>query len=272
MNLELNQHIWSQFETFPTNDRVIFLGASNLSRSFPTAVSIARATLRAPLSIHVAMGPGRSYGNESGFLRKKFPKIFSCGVWQSLRQENVDRTVAFVTDVGNDLGYEVPVETILDWVTTCVDQLQIYHAKVVITALPIAVLERLSQVKFRVLRGLLFPTCRLTQTDLLDRAHQLNSGLEELTKSKNTSIFTVPIAWYGFDPIHPHMRHMTQFWRELFTLVGCSGIVSIRSRNSLILNSYLRCLTPPNSRCASSNEEHPIKRIQLFDGTRISLY
>lgn len=253
-------------------DRVIFLGASNLSRSFSKAVSIARSALRAPLSIHAAMGRGRSYSLDSGFLGKKFSNFFSCGIWESLAHEEAIRTTAFVTDVGNDLAYEAPVEAVLESVTTCVERLQTLHAQVVITALPITALERLSQVRFLVLRGLFYPKCRLGLVDFVDRAQQVNEGLVDLAKSQKISIFTVPIAWYGFDPIHFRSHYLSQYWRDLFALSGHADSVATGSKNSLALDWYLRCLTALNKPPTGSNESDSHQRVQFFDGTQIALY
>ncbi len=254
------------------NDRVIFLGASNLSRSFSKAVSIARSALQAPLSIHAAMGRGRSYGHDSGFLGKIFPNFFSCGIWESLAHEEAIRTTAFVTDVGNDLAYETPVKAVLESVTTCVERLQTLHANVVITALPIAALERLSRVRFLVLRGLFYPKCQLGLVDFVDRAQQVNEGLYDLAKLQKTSVFTVPIAWYGFDPIHFRGHYLSQYWRALFALSGHVDSVTTGSKNSLVLDWYLLCLTAPNKPRAGSKESDSNKRVQLFDGTQIALY
>ncbi|WP_197530883.1 hypothetical protein [Bythopirellula polymerisocia] len=189
-----------------------------------------------------------------------------------MRHENNNRTIAFVTDVGNDLAYEAPAEAVLEWVTACVVRLQSHQAQVVLTSLPITPLERLSQMRFRVLRGLLFPKCRLKLVDFLERAQELNEGLLKLAGSRKITIFTVPNAWYGLDPIHPRRRFLTQMWRELFVLSDASLPVSLKPEFSLPLALYLRCLSAPNNHSKARDESHSFKRVKLFDGTRIMLY
>jgi hypothetical protein len=61
---------------------------------------------------------------------------------------------AWITDIGNDLGYEVPVETILKWVSGWVDWLEELGARIAITNLPLEILRGLGERKFRLLSAL----------------------------------------------------------------------------------------------------------------------
>ena len=201
-----DQHIWSQIETHSTPTRVVFLGASNLSRSFPTAVSTAHDVLRTRLAIHVAMGFGRSYGKESGFMGKKISGIFFSRLWDEYENETCSSTLAFVTDIGNDLAYEEPVDRIMEWVETCVTRLKQTDARVALTNVPIEVLRRLSRARFELFRAVLFPRCRLPWATLLNRAEELHERLLLLAATRKMPIFSVPNEWYGIDPIHPPRR------------------------------------------------------------------
>ena len=252
--------------------RIVLLGASNLSRGFPQAVIESLSMFAAPLSIHAAMGPGRSYGIESGFFGKKLSGIFSSAIWESLEREQVIPTSAFVTDVGNDLAYGVPVDEVFGWVAGCVARLQSHSAEVILTALPMGPVERLTEGRFRVLRGIFYPSCRLTLGELQRRAEELNARLAYLAESQEMPIFTVPDAWFGFDPIHPQRRHVGRLWRAL---LGCSPharspAVGRRPRRGLA--NYLRCISSPGSRFRRSGARESCRRMQLFDGTRIALY
>src|SRR5215207_2044158 len=103
--------------------RVILLGASNLTRSFPTVVATLRQTWSEPIEIMVAMGHGRSYGLDSSFLGKKISGIFPCALWQDLQSRQPLPTAALVTDIGNDILYGVSSDLLLDWVERCLDRL-----------------------------------------------------------------------------------------------------------------------------------------------------
>ena len=218
------------------------------------------------------MGFGRSYGKESGFLGKKFSGISSARIWEALDNNSASSTIAFVTDVGNDLGYEQPVDEIIAWVETCVARLQQHGADVVLTDLPLGVLTAMSEAKFYLLRSVLFPSCQLSWREMLDRATGLSLRLKELAKTKKISIFTVPNAWYGFDPIHPRSRFMRDYWLELFAILASHN--SITSGRRLSLRSYwrLRTLTTPGLGRNVPKGQFSSRQFLLADGTSIALY
>ena len=267
-----DQHIWSQIETLQESTRVVFLGASNLSRSFPTAVNVARDVLRTRLMIHAAMGPGRSYGKESGFMGKKISGIFFSRLWDEYSAHECSRTIAFVTDIGNDLAYGEPPERITVWVAACVERLVQARAEVVLTNVPIGVLRRLSRTRFELFRALLFPRCPLPWTTLLDRAEELHQRLADLSENRNMPIFTVPNAWYGFDPIHPRSAQLANYWRAMFAHVMKSDCP--RGRLNTPLRTYwrLRTLSTPDVRWKATSRRFSLTRATLADGSRVVLY
>lgn len=267
-----DQHIWSQIETFPTPTRVVFLGASNLSRSFPTAVNIAREMLNTRLAIHAAMGLGRSYGKQSGFIGKKFSGIFFSRLWDVYEQETSPATLAFVTDIGNDLAYEESVSRIMEWVESCVARLEKNDARVALTNVPIGVLRTLSRARFEFFRAVLFPRCRLDWSTLLGRAEELHERLDAFAQTHKRPIFTVPNAWYGFDPIHPRSSRLADYWRAMFGLLATPSTAQ-RSR-ATSLRSYLRVrtLSTPDVRWQPAQRRFSLSRAVLDDGTSIALY
>jgi hypothetical protein len=211
--------------------RIVLLGASNLQRTFSHAVSTAEYHVRGPLHIHAVMGCGRSYGLEAGYLGKKFSGIFSSSVWGTLDHEPPLPTLGFVTDVGNDLPYGVEVVQVLEWVSRCVHRLREHGAQVVLTELPLASLEQMTPRRFEVLRWILFPRCALSWPTLLDRARELNAGLMKLAEAQEIPIFSLPNAWYGWDPVHPRRAHYTALWQHLFAaMLGSSPTENSRAR------------------------------------------
>jgi hypothetical protein len=236
------------------------------------AVETAYASLMNPLSIHAVMGFGRSYGKESGFLGKKFSGISSARIWEALEENSTQRTIAFLTDVGNDLGYEQPVEVIMEWVIACASRLQSYGARVVLTGLPLDVLRGMSASKFTLLRSLLFPSCRLSWGEMLSRADDLGERLAALSKSQEIPIFSVPNAWYGFDPIHPKRARMRDYWRELFAQLELNRSENPERRLSWPSYWRLRTLTSPGLGRKVSPGHFSSRRIMLSDGTSIALY
>ena len=195
--------------------RIVLLGASNLSRAFPKLVNRLQPTACQPTEWVVAKGFGRSYGKKSSFFGKKNCGIIQSGLWKHL-QHNLDvPTDALVTDVGNDIVYNEPVEQVLDWVDEVLHRLLAVHANVVMTNLPIGPIQTLGQMRFRLFRTLLFPTCRLTLEEIVDRAQLLHAGLDRIAKTYKVSIYKPKSEWYGFDPIHVRRKVQQAAWDEI---------------------------------------------------------
>jgi hypothetical protein len=207
----------SQIETIAPRRRIVLLGASNLALSLPRVVEASRAAWGAPLEFFVAMGYGRSYGQESKFFGKKFPGILQCAIWDALERAHALPTSAIVADVGNDLAYEAPVDTVAEWVATALDRLAQHNARTALNNVPIESLRTVGAIRYPVLRSLLFPSCRLSRGELLSRAEALSYELANIAKTREIPAFSANGTWYGIDPIHPRRRSAGEIWR---TLIG----------------------------------------------------
>lgn len=250
----------------------MLLGASNLTRAFPTVVSAALSSFERPLSILAAMGFGRSYGQESRFFLKKNSGIFQSKIWDVLKHNSQTSTTAFVTDIGNDLAYEVPVETVVEWIETCLDRLDSIASCVVLSDLPMSSLRDVGEARYRLFRTVLFPSCRLTWTEMLTRAERLSERLHLLSESRNIPIFVDENEWYGFDPIHPRVSAYSAIWRELFALAGAKLDENPAQENHRLLSWYIRDLRPESWSMFSISRHAQQPQGRLHDGTTISLY
>jgi len=225
-----------------------------------------------PLDLFVAKGHGRSYGKVSSCLGKKISGIFSCGIWRAIKQEKSVPITALLTDIGNDLAYEVPVETVVEWVEGCLDRLLTLGARVVLSDLPIEVIQQLSEVRYRIFRKIFFPQCRLDWSEMLRRAERLSERLQEVAKSYKTPLFAVRSEWYGLDPIHPQRRNYPAMWAQLLASVAEAPSDLSLHRCSLAMAWYLRGLRPESwsTFCFSHRACQPNGRLR--DGSTISLY
>jgi hypothetical protein len=217
----------SQFETVGGPRRIVLLGASNLSMSFPNIVELARATWRRPLEFFTAMGFGRSYGQQSKFFGKKFSGILQSGLWDALSCAPRVQTVAIVADVGNDLAYEAPVEWVLDWVRETLDRLDACDARVVLNNIPIESLRTVGGARYGVVKSILFPNCRVQRREMLRRAEALSEGLQSLAETRKTPVFSGEIAWYGWDPIHPRRAHAGVIWQRMMAALDAHAAATL---------------------------------------------
>lgn len=201
----------------PAN-RIVLLGASNLTLSLRLIIQLVQHYCGAPSEVLVAAGHGRSYGQYTRVLMRELPGIMHCGLWRRLhaaRSGTPTATYAFLTDVGNDIPYEAEPEHILNWVTWCVDQLQQHDARIVLTNLPIASIAALPETRFKVLRTVLFPACRLSRDEVIARTRAVHRGLIDLADRRGLVVCELEPEWMSFDGIHVAYCQRHALYRSL---------------------------------------------------------
>jgi hypothetical protein len=195
--------------------RIIALGASNLTRGLPTVVAGARAQGGSSVEVLGALGHGRSYGADSRFVIRRLPGILQSELWRQLSSMPPARTRALVTDVGNDIAYGFSAAETLGWVAEAIDRLQRLTDDIVLTDLPLSNVRRLSQSKFLVFRSILVPECRLSLAQLVDGLERVNDGLAGIASNKGLRFVKLRSEWYGYDPIHIRPSHWSRAWQEI---------------------------------------------------------
>ncbi len=185
--------------------RVVLLGASNLAIGLPLIVRQLCAGLPRPLEIFTACGHGRSFCTWSRVLFRALPGIDRCGLWSDLDQAAEaceSRTLALVTDVGNDLIYGSSPHVIARRVETCLAALARYQAELVVTRLPLASVERLSAVRYHATKAVFFPRSGGSWTEMRQKARELDESLGQIAARFSAQLIEQPLDWYGFDPLH----------------------------------------------------------------------
>jgi len=211
---------------------VVVLGASNVSRGLSRLVAAVRSrmlrsgamaagTAAAPpaCELFVAAGHGRSYGANSRVWMRRLPSILRCGVWRALDRRGFVAAApsatglqALVTDVGNDLLSGFPPEQVADWVRESIARLAARNATIAITRLPLASIEGVGAVRYRLLRTLYVPGCPLGLDDLKRAAGMLDAALVEIAREHAAVVIDQPGEWYGLDAMHPRRRHLAELW------------------------------------------------------------
>jgi len=193
--------------------RAVLLGASNLKAGLPIVVDGIRRKAPGAVEVLTACGHGRSYGAWSRFLFvRRLPGIAGCGLWPALEERPPLRTLALLTDVGNDLVYGVPVERIASWIEICLDRLAFHRCEIVITLLPLQRLERLSPGQVRLATALLFPGRKPSWPGLLEQARELDQRLRQMGQARGARLVEPAADWYGLDPIHLRRSLRREAW------------------------------------------------------------
>ena len=195
--------------------RVVALGASNLTRGLETVVSTARTAWGPDVEVLGALGHGRSYGVESRLVVRTLPGILESGLSDTLSELPPAVTRGLVTDVGNDILYEFPAPTILEWVEEAVDRLQQVTDDIGVPDLPLHTIRGLSTPAFLMFRTIFAPQCRLSFAQVLETAERVNAGLESIAMSRQIQFVRMEPAWYGLDPIHIRPGWWQPAWQRI---------------------------------------------------------
>lgn len=167
------------------------------------AIETARLVLGVTeLDVLGAFGHGRSYGMTSTFAARTVPGILDCGLWKTLAGIPAAPTWALVTDVGNDIAYEAGAERTAAWVEECLRRLTAHGARIVLTGVPVASLERFADWQISLARRFFFPGSGLTPADVWREVRELDGRLRELRERWDVVWVEPEAAWYGIDPIH----------------------------------------------------------------------
>ena len=220
---------------------VFLLGASNVTRSFPLIIRLIEQGVSGPVHILGAHGHGRSYGKWSLVGIRSLSGIRDCELWDELPERGTtQRPLGFITDVGNDLVYGFPVETILDWVRECADRLANLNTEIVMTTPPMETLRGLSGPRFQLFRIMLFPGSRPTLPELLRKVEMLDAGLRGIACEVGAKIAVPNPTWYGFDPIHIRRRDARTAWTSYLSKWEAFNQHGERSTDSSIRIPFLR--------------------------------
>lgn len=181
-------------------------------------------------------------------------------------------TYALLTDVGNDILYEVPVERIVGWLEQCLDRLALIDARTVVVGLPMENLPGLSAARYRLFRTLFMPGCSLSLTETIRRAEWLDNRLAMLANERKMKFFRPLPPWYGFDPIHIRPHWTRRAWREITGHWGDDAQFAFTSRINLPTRCLLSAKFPESIEFFGKNcgSLQPCARLKC--GSTIALY
>ena len=208
---------------FVPQNRLILLGASNLTLSLRLVIDLMQQRIGAPSEILAAVGHGRAYGVFSQVVWRGLPGIAECGLWRPLSAMESRPTYALLTDIGNDVVYELTPEQVLRAVERCIDQLQRQSAQIVVTNLPMASVERLSERRYTFFRNLFYPFCKLSRDETLSRVRAVHAGLVDMAVRRQFLLVEQEAHWFGPDGIHVNYWQREAFYRDIMRRFPDSG-------------------------------------------------
>ncbi len=269
--------------TKPPASRVILLGASNVSLEMSTAVRLIGRFLPGPIDYHIADGFGRSYGQPSSILWRVLPGITECDLWSdvnALHENNSRPSYALITDIGNDIAYGADPIEIAQWVENCIERLQKWGVRIVMSALPTESLLRLSPWYLGGVRRILFPSCRLTPAEIIRRVRDLDEMMLSIGIRHGIPQVPVEVSWYGLDPVHVRRKYWFTFWQRVIaewlnddnSQVISSQVNDEKWRADPLLWCYLWTRWAKRRRVLGNMHRRLQPSGRLTDGSTISVY
>lgn len=257
---------------------VVLLGASNLTRGIAPALACAQSVLGSPLDFYVALGHGRSYGQRSSVLMRELPGIRECGLWQDLRERDPSLPVyALIADIGNDILYQTPVATIVEWLCFALDQLQAIRATVTILQLPVHNILHTSDFQFGLVKYVLYPGRQLDKAVVQRNALQLADAIRDLSQRYQAQLVEHDPSWYGLDPIHFRRNSRYHAWQHIIAGWARSGhnpgsLQLSPQRRGLADELYLSARAPALRWLFGKEQRRAQPCGQLWDGSQLRLY
>jgi len=253
-------------------ERVVVLGASNVRRGLAAVAATAQALSPKPVDLLLAMGHGRSYGKWSSVPGRALPGILQCQLWSDLAAAPNKPTAAVITDIGNDLLYGVEPVRLCDWVAACVNRLLDAGAKIALTELPMASLARLGTIRYALFRSFFFPRCRLSLTEITQRANEVTSRLHQMASKRGTKVIALPKEWYGFDPIHIKREQNLACWENFFRTATNQTTTPTVERLALRARLALACAAPAQRKLLGKFQQRKQPCLTLPCGAKASIY
>ena len=112
----------------------IFLGASNLARGhYALANCLQRNLYPRPTQFMFALGPGRGYCAWGGLLNVVYSPIINSQIFSAVKKNERCKIVAVVTDISNDIMYNVSPSDIKNCLRKIFKQLREFNALILTT-------------------------------------------------------------------------------------------------------------------------------------------
>ena len=115
---------------------------------------------------------------------------------------------------------------------------------------------------------MLVPSCRLTLSQVIDRAEGAHEGLVKLSSVYGAKFFQLDPVWYGFDPIHVRPSYWRTAWQEI---LGERVLESQRTR-SMLESARLYLMRPERRLIFGIEQVTPQSGVVLRSGGQVWLY
>ncbi|MCH8207825.1 MAG: hypothetical protein IIA62_02015 [Nitrospinae bacterium] len=195
---------------------IMLLGASNLSRGYHCLTRCLKSNLEPrPVSFRSALGPGRGYCSDGGFLNVTYPPIKSCQFLSELQDDaEGSQKVALITDLGNDIMYGIDPDWLIVEIKNIHRKLLAGNADMLITPIPSTLVQQLTPFVFKILKRIFYPRSKVKRLEAISSIERINAFIEEGVGERVTVIRGLE-NFTGWDRIHYDFFRLTQVWTKI---------------------------------------------------------
>ncbi len=235
------------------------MGASNLARGYSFLTRYLSQNIPGCEFLN-ALGPGRGYCAEGGMFNFTYPPIDACRVMDKVSAQQGRRIAVLLTDIGNDIMYGVPEQSLIDCLDTLIEKSLQLNADVFVTSIHVDVRKDMGMLFFKLVRAIFYPKSSVT----FDQADSVVKTLNRFLKEKSTQNERVHLvngldAYCGIDKIHYNLFKSHLAWlciaNSMLTTMGVTPIKKIglgtmavslcKNLNRLITSDMLRITKKP---------------------------
>ena len=163
-----------------------------------------------------AMGPGRGYVSRGGILNAIYSPILNCGIFEAVRKKRREnhQVVALITDIGNDIMYDVSPEKIIGGLQALFNALDEFEAKIFITPIPVDLENDISEFHFQMIRQVYFPKSSVKYFQASNNIKAINKFILQSSNQKMTVINDMK-PFCGIDKIHYSIFKSQSAWSHI---------------------------------------------------------
>ena len=195
----------------------LLMGASNLARGYSMLTRhISSCFGKNNTEFLNALGPGRGFCARGGMFNFSYPPIQDCRILEAGNKKSCDTRAVLITDIGNDLMYGVPADTLIESLDGLIDRALQCDAEIFITSIHVNLKKDVSQTTFFILKFFFYPRSSITykKTDLF--IIKVNSYLKEKSgQNQRIHLISGMESFAGADKIHYSLFKTHTAWEKI---------------------------------------------------------
>ena len=121
-----------------------------------------------------------------------------------------------LTDIGNDIMYGVPGESLIECLDTLIEKAQHWNAEIFVTSIHVDVSRDMGKTSFKLLRALFYPKSPVTFDQADAAVKRVNHYLEEKSQqNRRVHLVSGLGAFCGLDKIHFSLLKSHLAWSRI---------------------------------------------------------